>query len=154
MLATNMLKKQHRDVAALFRKTLRSEQASERKQLVQEIVEKLTLHASIEEEIFYPAFREEAAGTQKVEDSVLEAYEEHRVMKFLLEEISSLDPKAENFHAKVTVLKEIVEHHVEEEEEEMFPAAEKKLGKDRLEELAAEMQSAAGEEAPARRKAS
>jgi len=151
MKATEMLKKQHREVATLFRKTLNSDQPKEKAQLTQEIVEKLTLHASIEEEIFYPAFREEAGGTQKVEDSVLEAYEEHHVVKLLLEEIAEADPKDENFDAKMTVLKEIVEHHVEEEEGEMFPAAEKKLGDERLEELAAEMQASVGEPAaPAR----
>ena len=79
------------------------------------------------------------------------------MVKVLLEEISDADPKAESYDAKLTVLKEIVEHHVEEEEEEeMFPAAEKKLGKERLEELAEEIQTAIGDpdEAPARRKAS
>lgn len=156
MMATDLLKKQHREVATLFRKALKSEKPKEKTQLVAEIAEKLTLHASLEEEIFYPAFREEAGDAQKVEDSVLEAYEEHHVVKVLLEEISDADPKAESFEAKLTVLKEIVEHHVEEEEEEMFPAAEKKLGKGRLEELAAELQTAIGdsEDAPTRRKAS
>lgn len=155
MMATDLLKKQHREVATLFRKALKSEKQKEKTQLVGEIAEKLALHASLEEEIFYPAFREEAGETQKVEDAVLEAYEEHHVVKFLLEEITDADPKAESYDAKLTVLKEIVEHHVEEEEQEMFPAAEKKLGKERLEELAVEIQTAMGEpEAPARRKAS
>jgi hemerythrin superfamily protein len=143
MKATEMLKKQHREVARLFGQALRSEDPDQKKQLVGEIVEKLSLHATIEEEIFYPAFRE-GAGTQKAEDSVLEAYEEHHVMKVLLGEVEKLDASAENFDAKLTVLKEIVEHHVEEEEQEMFPSAEKKLGKERLDELAQEMQAAAG----------
>ena len=64
-------------------------------------------------------------------------------MKLLMEELPNADPAAENFDAKLTVLKEIVQHHVEEEEEEMFPAAEKKLGKARLEELAEAMEERA-----------
>jgi hypothetical protein len=63
------------------------------------------------------------------------------VVSGLLEELSEADPEAESFPAKLTVLKEIIEHHVEEEEQEMFPTAEKKLGKERLEELASEMQA-------------
>lgn len=141
MKATDMLKKQHREVATLFRQALRAEKPDERTELAETIAEKLSMHASIEETIFYPAFRE-AVGTQKGENLVLEAYEEHNVVKMILEDLADADPDDESFTAKITVLKEIVEHHVEEEENEMFPAAEKKLGKERLEALAAEMQEA------------
>jgi hemerythrin superfamily protein len=147
MKATEMLKKQHREVESLFRKALKSDDGAEKEELAQEIIEKLTMHASIEEEIFYPAYRE-SAGTQKGENLVLEAYEEHVAVKLLLGEISKADSQAENYDAKLTVLKELVEHHVEEEEKEMFPSAEKKLGKERLEELATEMMDAAGLEPP------
>ena len=109
-----------------------------------EIASKLEVHTAIEEEIFYPAFRE-AAGTKKGEEQVLEAYEEHHVVKLVLGEIPQLDCGAETFEAKMTVLKELIEHHVEEEEKEMFPSAEKKLGKTRLEELGVELEERASE---------
>jgi hypothetical protein len=68
-----------------------------------------------------------------------EAYEEHHVVKLVLAELPTVDPGADNFEAKMTVLKELVGHHVEEEEDEMFPMAERKLGNDRSSELAEEM---------------
>lgn len=142
MKATELLKQQHREVAALFKSALKSDDPDEQMDLAEEIIDKLTLHAALEEEIFYPAVRE-AIGTRRGEQDVLEAYEEHHVMKLLMEELPNADPAAENFDAKLTVLKEIVQHHVEEEEEEMFPAAEKKLGKARLEELAEAMEERA-----------
>jgi hemerythrin-like domain-containing protein len=68
-----------------------------------------------------------------------EAYEEHHVVKLVLAELPEVDPNAESFEAKMTVLKELVAHHVEEEEEEMFPMAERRLGSQRSTELAEEM---------------
>jgi hemerythrin-like domain-containing protein len=140
MKATDMLKKQHREVAALFKSALNSDKTEERRDALAQIVEKLTMHTTIEEEIFYPAFRD-AADSNKGNDLALEAYEEHHVVKLLLEEVPDIDPDDESFDAKVTVLKEIVEHHVEEEQDSMFPMAEKKLGAERLKELAEEMQA-------------
>lgn len=145
MKATDLLKKQHREVMTLFRKALASEDGEERRSLCDEITQKLKLHTHLEEEIFYPAYRE-VAGSKKGEDQVLEAYEEHHVVDLVLAELPDVDLESESFHAKMTVLKELVEHHVEEEQEEMFPAAEKKLGKERLDELAEEMQSLADEQ--------
>jgi len=139
MKATDMLKKQHREVAALFKAALGMERAADRVKALQQITEKLEVHTTIEEEIFYPAFRD-SADTQKIEDMTLEAYEEHHVVKLLLAEIPGIDGDDERFEAKVTVLKEIVEHHVEEEQDEMFPMAEKKLGAEALTDLAARMQ--------------
>jgi hemerythrin superfamily protein len=138
MKATELLKKQHREVEGLFGKVLKSDDAKERRALASQISEKLDGHTMIEEKIFYPAYRE-AAGTKKGEDRVLEAYEEHHVVKMVLAELPKVDASAENFEAKMTVLKELIAHHVEEEEKEMFPDAEKKLGKERLEELGEEM---------------
>jgi hemerythrin-like domain-containing protein len=68
-----------------------------------------------------------------------EAYEEHHVVKLVLAELPEVDPSADNFDAKMTVLKELVGHHVEEEEQEMFPMAERRLGADRSAELAEQM---------------
>lgn len=144
MLATDLLKEQHREVEELFKKVEKTDEARARRDLATKILSKLEIHTTIEEELFYPAYRD-GAGTKKGEELTLEAYEEHHVVKLVLAELPSIDPKAENFEAKMTVLKELIEHHVEEEETEMFPDAEKKLGKKRLEELGDEMETRANE---------
>ena len=138
MNATDLLKKQHREVKALFAEAKKVKPA-ERRRVLDEITEKLQAHMTIEEDIFYPAVRE--IGTKKTEEIVPEAYEEHHVVKLVLDELPDVDLDAEGFEAKVTVLDELIEHHVEEEEHEMFKIAEK-LGADRLGELGAEMASA------------
>ena len=139
MKATDLLKKQHREVDKLFKASLKTENAGTRRQLMDEIIAKLTVHTTIEEDIFYPAVR--ALGTQKSEDMILEAVEEHHVVKLVLHELPEVDPAADTFDAKMTVLSELVKHHVEEEQDEMFPMAEKKLGADTLEDLADQMQA-------------
>jgi hemerythrin superfamily protein len=137
MKATALLKRQHREVEKLFSTALKSENAKTRRQTMTEIVRALEHHTEIEEKIFYPAVRE--IGTKKTEEMIGEAYEEHHVVKLVLAELPDLDPTGENFEAKITVLKELVQHHVEEEEEEMFPLADRRLGDERSSELADEM---------------
>jgi hypothetical protein len=137
MKATDLLKKQHREVESLF-KQAKSAEPAERRAIVDEISEKLRHHMEIEENIFYPAVRE--LGTKKSDEMVPEAYEEHHVVTLVLDELPDVDLEDERFEAKMTVLEELIEHHVEEEEKEMFKSAEK-LGKGRLEELGAEMES-------------
>jgi len=129
---TKLLKKQHREVEALFKRIGKTEEASERRRLMDEISAKLTMHTKLEEEIFYPAVRE--VPTKKAEEMVLEAYEEHHVVKLVLAELPRVDPEDERFEAKMTVLKEMVEHHVAEEEDEMFKLADK-IDEDELEAL-------------------
>ena len=141
MKATEILKKQHREVEKLFKAVEKSEDARTRRRLMDEIAEKLKLHTSIEENIFYPAVK--AIETKKAEEMVLEAYEEHHVVDLVLAELPKVDPAADTFEAKMTVLKELIEHHVEEEEDEMFPMAEKKFGAERSRELAAQLQAEA-----------
>jgi hemerythrin-like domain-containing protein len=136
MKATELLKKQHREVKALFRQAKKAEPEG-RREILDEIEEKLTHHMHIEEEVFYPAVRE--LETKKTEEMIPEAYEEHHVVTLVLAEFPDLDPEDERFEAKMTVLDELIEHHVEEEEKEMFKAAEK-LGDERLNELGAEME--------------
>jgi hemerythrin-like domain-containing protein len=144
MDATDLLKEQHREVAELFKSALKFEGKREQHALAQEIVDRLMIHAAIEEEIFYPAFRE-ADETERGKKLVLESYEEHGVMKYLLDELTQAGANDERFEAKLTVLQEIVERHVEEEEMEMFPAARKKLDERRLSELAGRMASRVAE---------
>lgn len=139
MKATELLKKQHREVKGLFRQVKKASDARGRRAGMDEIATKLQAHMRIEEDVFYPAVRE--IGTKKAEELVPEAYEEHHVARLVIEELPQVDPKDERFEAKMTVLEELIEHHVEEEEKEMFKIADK-LGDERLAELGEEMQSA------------
>jgi hypothetical protein len=102
MKATEILKKQHREVEKLFKAVEKSEDARTRRRLMDEIGEKLKLHTSIEENIFYPAVK--AIETKKAEEMVLEAYEEHHVVDLVLAELPKVDPAADTFEAKMTVL--------------------------------------------------
>lgn len=137
MKATELLKKQHREVKALFGEA-KKVKSPERRRVLNEITAKLRAHMTIEEDIFYPAVRD--VGTKKAEEIVPEAYEEHHVVSLVLDELPQVDVDDERFEAKMTVLDELVEHHVEEEEHEMFTIAEK-LGAQRLAELGDEMAS-------------
>src|SRR4051812_28138930 len=115
MKATDLLKRQHREVKAMMKQAENSEDAGERQQLVQQIVEALKMHTRIEEEIFYPAVR--AIGTKKAEELIDEAFEEHHVVDLVIAELPEADVDDERFCAKISVLAELVGHHIEEEEE-------------------------------------
>lgn len=135
MDAIALLKADHKTVEALFR---RFEQAGRnarklKRKLVDQMVRELAIHATIEEQVFYPAVRRKAAV---LEDTVLEALEEHHVVKWLLKELESLPPEAERFDAKVTVLIENVRTHVEVEEQVLFPELRKVFESAELRELA------------------
>jgi len=137
MNAIELLKKQHKEVKTLFKKMEKTEAARARRQLMDQIATALEGHTTIEEELFYPAVKELA--TKKAEGMVAEAFEEHHVVKLVLAELPNVDPEAERFEAKMTVLSELVEHHAEEEEEEMFKLA-KKIGEDELDDLGERME--------------
>ena len=137
MNATALLKRQHKDVRSLFKQIEKTENARGRRQLLDQVAAALEAHTLIEEELFYPAMKE--LETKKAAEMVNEAYEEHHVVKLVLRELPEVDPEDERFEAKMTVLSELVEHHVEEEEDEMFKMA-KKLGEDELEELGTRME--------------
>jgi hypothetical protein len=137
MKATDLLKKQHKEVKNLFKQLEDTDNPRSRRQLMTEIARSLAGHTTIEEEIFYPAVRE--LDGKKAEEMVLEAYEEHHVVKLVLAEMPRVNPEDETFEAKMTVLSELIEHHVEEEEKEMFKLAQK-MGKDELEELGEQME--------------
>ena len=139
MKATDLLKKQHHEVKALFGVAKKAKPAR-RRAVLDEITEKLRAHMMLEEDIFYPAVRE--VGTKKADELVPEAYEEHHVVKLVIDELPEVDIDDERFEAKMTVLDELIEHHVEEEEHEMFKIAEK-LGAARLAELGSEMEARA-----------
>jgi hemerythrin superfamily protein len=134
MDAIVMLRADHKQVEALFKKLEKDDLT-----VVPDICAALTQHAYIEERVFYPAVRAEVEGEL---DDVLEAIEEHHVVKVLIEELENLSPSDEAYKAKATVLMELVRHHVEEEEQEMFPEVRSALGRTRLQEIGENMETA------------
>src|SRR5215203_4010933 len=129
-----MLKQEHQRVAKLLDKLdkTQEEDREERETLFQQVKTELETHAALEETLFYPRLEEEG---EELEDLVKEAYEEHEIVKRLLGELDSMAKDNEQWGAKLTVLKENVEHHVEEEEGEMFKKAKKALEKDETQQL-------------------
>lgn len=124
MSATELLKQDHRNVEALFEQFEdASEAPEERLPILHEITFQLTLHARVEEELLYPLARE-VLGDDAA-DLIDEASVEHASLKHLLIELSNCDGRERLFAAKVKVLAEYVNHHVEEEEGELFPALER-----------------------------
>ncbi len=134
MNAIKLLKQQHREVKALFHQAEDATPAALRK-LADEISDKLAVHAAIEEHHFYPA-----AMAEKTEDMLREAVEEHLGVKRIIADLLNDEPSDPQFRAKLSVLKEMVLHHVEEEEGSLFGKAEKVLGDDALETLGEQMQ--------------
>lgn len=138
MNALEFLKEDHEKVAALFEQAEATKKEQQKKQIYEQIASELETHTHIEETIFYPAIQ----GEEELRDLVLEAFEEHKQVKTLIREISNLTADSEKFEAKLTVMRENVEHHVEEEENEMFPLVEQYLDEDELEELGQKLEAA------------
>jgi hemerythrin superfamily protein len=141
MDATTLLQQDHQEVEQLFQKF---EQAGDRavktkQDLAQKMIEELTIHAEIEEEIFYPAVKSKISAAK---DEVLESVEEHHVAEILMDEIKELSPQDESFDAKVMVLIENVRTHKEEEETELFPQVRKAFSQEGLDTLGEELQRA------------
>ncbi|SFL46716.1 hemerythrin domain-containing protein [Azotobacter beijerinckii] len=142
MNAVELLKQDHETVKQLFERLSKTTErgVKTREELMRHLHEELTAHTRVEEEIFYPAFR--SASGKEGEIMFQEAQEEHRAVKVLiLPDIEKTDPSSIEFAGRMKVLKELVEHHIEEEEQEMLPKASELLGEDRLEELGAQMES-------------
>jgi hypothetical protein len=140
-----LLKKDHKKVSQLLNKLEKAieKESSSRDELFQQIKSELELHTQIEETIFYPALK----GEEETKDITLEAYEEHKEVKNLLEALSGIDSDDETWAAKCKLLKENIEHHVEEEEGEMFKKARKALEREELEQLGDQMAQAKGQSA-------
>lgn len=141
MDAITLLKGDHKTVEQLFKKYQQlGDQANKTKsKLVQQIITELSVHAAIEEQLFYPVVRAEVPAE---EDLVLESLEEHHIVKWTLSELEGMKPTDERFDAKVNVLIESVRHHVKEEETSLFPGVRKALGRKELTELGERMAKA------------
>lgn len=137
MSVFNILKDDHRKVAKLL------DEASEtteraikgRKELISKIKSELTLHSKMEESIFYPVLKE----YKETHELIMESYAEHETIEYLLKQVSSEGPENDEWLAKLTVLKENVEHHVDEEENQLFPKVRKILDQTQLNEMAEKM---------------
>ncbi len=119
--AVALLKADHRAVEKLFGQFEKASGEDRKAQIAQQICMELRVHTQIEEEIFYPSSRE----FLKDDEIVNEAIVEHQSAKDLIQQIESMDASDEMFDAKVDVLKEMIQHHVEEEEKEYFPQLQK-----------------------------
>jgi hemerythrin superfamily protein len=138
MNAIELLKADHKKVASLFDQVEKTESEQEHLRLFEQIKTELEVHTHIEETVFYPRIQQ----SDELKDLVLEALEEHKQVKTLIREIAALAEGSEKLDAKLKVMGENVEHHVEEEETEMFPKVEKALSEDELEDLGAQLQAA------------
>ena len=139
MNAIELLETQHKEVKQLFKKCEKAGGEGKR-QLFEQIADALAVHASIEEKHFYPATR-----SARTEDLLEEAVEEHLSVKRIIADLLDMDPAESQFDAKITVLQEQVEHHVQEEEDELFPKVKKLLSGEELEDLGMVMEDAAAE---------
>ena len=142
MNAIELLKQDHEIVRKLLEQLSGTTERAvkSRLDLLHKIEQELSIHTQLEEQIFYPAYKDAGGKDAAIMDA--EAREEHRTVDALvLPDLLQTDPATIPFTGRVKVLKELLEHHIEEEEEELFPEADKLLGKKRLEELGVEMEA-------------
>ena len=144
MNAFTLLKNDHQKVAGILEKLEETTERAlkTREELFAQLKNELDIHANIEETIFYPVLEK----AEESRDIALEAFEEHRIVKQLLAELEASSKDDEEWTAKFTVLKENIEHHVEEEEGEMFKKARKVLSEEEIETLGTRMEKAKGEQ--------
>jgi hypothetical protein len=134
--AIAMLKEDHQRVKNLFAQYEAANNAEAKRRVAEEVFVELETHAQLEETIFYPSVNEE---TEEGPELVEESLQEHATVKQLIAELRQMEPQSQEFDAKFHELMRNVEHHVAEEEAEMFPLAEEELAED-LDEMSAEMQ--------------
>ena len=138
MNALVLLMKDHKTVASLFEQVKATDKEERHLQLFEQIKTELETHTHIEETIFYPTIRQ----YDELKDLVLEGLEEHKQVKTLIREIGNLVDGSEKLDAKLKVMGENVEHHVEEEENEMFPKVRQVMNNRDLEELGEQLEAA------------
>jgi len=140
--AIALLKADHKKVKGLFAETddLSDRATTQLKRIGDQVCQELTVHAEIEETIFYPAVKERAQRGHKEErDLVLESYEEHSLVKKIIGDLEAIDATDESYRPKLKVLREMVEQHVKEEERELFPGARELLDENELTDLGMRM---------------
>jgi hemerythrin superfamily protein len=149
MDAIALLKADHREVEQLFKQFEKAGDRAlkQKEKLVEKMIRALAVHAAIEEMFFYPTVRTAALKKdnklgEDASDLVLESLEEHHIVKWTLSELEKMNASDERFEAKVTVLIESVKHHVEEEEEDLFPKVKRLLNAKLLNELGERMEKA------------
>lgn len=135
MKATDLLKQQHEEVKALFAKIEAAPRAASKRQLFEQLAANLVAHDGIERQLFYPACEENMGMT----DLLGEALVEHGLVEFSLFQADEAQGN-DDFDYKLTVLREALEHHIEEEEKELFPKVNRALNKDALEVLGGELE--------------
>jgi hemerythrin superfamily protein len=135
MNAIELLESQHREVEKLFSKIEKATTTREKGKLFAQLADDLAMHASIEEHQFYPAVR-----AKRTEDMLFESLEEHVGIKRVLADLLAISADDETFGAKIKVLKEQVEHHVKEEETDLFPKSKKVLDAKEMAALGASLQ--------------
>ena len=133
-----LLKEDHKAMRKLFRQFEKAgaDAKATKDRVARQIIEELTVHTYLENECMYPEVRR---LLPEVEDDVLESYEEHHVADLLVAELSGVKPYDERFNAKMTVLIENVEHHMDEEENEWFPQVRESLGRKPLQEIGSDL---------------
>lgn len=141
MNALELLKQQHEEVKSLFSQIEQTDDSEEKDDLVQELSDKLAAHATIEEKLFYPA-----AFGRSTKTILAEAVEEHLAAKRILADLLDLTAEDETFDAKIMVLKEQIEHHVKEEEGELFSKVKREMDAETLETLGQQMEELFEEE--------
>lgn len=142
MNALDLLKDDHDKVRDLLEQLVNTTERAEKKrpELLARIEKEMQVHTQIEEEIFYPAFKK--ASGKSNDKMYYEAHEEHRAVEDLvMPDLKQADPTGTQFSGRAKVLKELIEHHAGEEEEEMFPQARKTMSELQLEELGEKMQA-------------
>jgi hemerythrin-like domain-containing protein len=142
MNAIDLLKADHEKVKGILKQLSETTDRAIKKRvdLLNKLDLEITIHTQLEEQILYPAFKE--AGSKEQDEMYYEAKEEHRTVDSLvLPDLKSTDPSTPEFAGRVKVIKELLEHHIEEEETEMFPQAKKLLGKAKLDEMGGQMEA-------------
>lgn len=117
------LKQDHQEVKGIFSRLKESDQVSERKKLLEQLQEEILPHMTGEEKVLYPALKK----TEEIREDALEALEEHHAAQLILKELAKMSPDHERFRAKVSVLMEMIDHHVEEEEDVIFKDIKKQF---------------------------
>jgi iron-sulfur cluster repair protein YtfE (RIC family) len=130
-----ILKEDHKKVKSLFSEV----ESGGSKEVFAKIEQELKVHMDAEEKFLYPVLEKHQ---QELKEKALESFEEHHVAKQSLKEITKLSPSDEHWKAKVSVLKEMIDHHIEEEEKQLFPMAKKALDKDTIQDITTKIQQA------------